>query len=420
MIRWITKDLGTAPFTDSEIGDDLNVLDVRDLVDKHGNSAQATREKIDQGVALLQQGRKLVICCDYGISRSNAIAVGILSVKHKISLEAAIRQVMKATGEHEVKLDPLRAVRSALDPDKESIAVDEPRVLITGGNGLIGRRLRECLEGEMYCIVTTRREADLMFGALELDLLVKEHKINWIIHLANPRIYTSIHAMGETITLLRNVLEVCKENGARLIYPSDCEVYSGYQCSSLIADENLPIFAKGPYGEAKMLCESLIELHRKHYGLKCGILRSCRLYSSMSDRPKFIYNFIFKALKGEAIKTHHYLNGEAKIELLHVDDFVSAIKSAIKSNFDCTINIGSGCAVSTKVLAEWIVKETGSSSVVESREIEDFVANISMSRKAVQQQLSWQPTITWQAGVLEIIDKQILKTSKNEDSNEHQ
>ena len=68
MIRWITKDLGTAPFTDSEIGDDLNVLDVRDLVDKHGNSAQATREKIDQGVALLQQGRKLVICCDYGIS----------------------------------------------------------------------------------------------------------------------------------------------------------------------------------------------------------------------------------------------------------------------------------------------------------------------------------------------------------------
>ena len=199
MIRWITKELGTAPFTDSEIGDDLNVLDVRDLVDKHGNSAQATREKIDQGVALLQQGRKLVICCDYGISRSNAIAVGILSVKHKISLEAAIRQVMKATGEHEVKLDPLRAVRSALDPDKESIAVDEPRVLITGGNGLIGRRLRECLEGEIYCIVPNRREADLMFGALELDLLVKEHQINWIIHLANPRIYTSIHAMGETL-----------------------------------------------------------------------------------------------------------------------------------------------------------------------------------------------------------------------------
>ena len=48
MIRWITDELGTAPFTDSEISDDLNVLDVRDLVDKHGNSPEATREKIDQ------------------------------------------------------------------------------------------------------------------------------------------------------------------------------------------------------------------------------------------------------------------------------------------------------------------------------------------------------------------------------------
>ena len=81
MIRWITDELGTAPFTDSEISDDLNVLDVRDLVDKHGNSPEATREKIDQGVSLLQQGGRLVVCCDYGISRSNAIAAGILSEK---------------------------------------------------------------------------------------------------------------------------------------------------------------------------------------------------------------------------------------------------------------------------------------------------------------------------------------------------
>ena len=211
--------------------------------------------------------------------------------------------------------------------------------------------------------------------------------------------------MGEMLSMLRNVLEVCKENNIRLIYPSGWEVYSAYRASDLIANENLPVFPKGPYGEAKLLCENLIEHHRKLYGLECGLLRSSPLYGEASDRPKFIYNFIGKALKNEPITTHQYINGAPQMDLLHVDDFVSAVVAAIETNFVGAVNIGAGRVVSTREVAEWIVRKTGSGSTVESRIIEDYVANITMDISLAKKRLSWQPAVAWEVGLSRLLER---------------
>ena len=114
-IRWITPLLGTAPaMALRDAGSDLHIVDVRDLVDKAGNRADAVAEKIRAGQALLAAGKKTVVCCDYGISRSNAIAAGILACAEGISLESAVRRVQDATGEGEIKVEPLQVVRAAL------------------------------------------------------------------------------------------------------------------------------------------------------------------------------------------------------------------------------------------------------------------------------------------------------------------
>ncbi|TRZ87848.1 MAG: NAD-dependent epimerase/dehydratase family protein [Methanosarcinales archaeon] len=404
VIRWISEQLGTAPASDQSIPSDLVVLDVRDLVDKFGNSPAATKEKIEKGVALLKQGKRVVVCCDYGISRSNAIAAGILSRFKGIALDQAIREVIHAIGVQEIKLEPLRSVRAALQDGVESIIDDVPRVLLTGGTGFIGQALLHELSRCHHVIAPSRSEVDLTAGALELDLLVKEHRINCIVHLANPRVYTSNHAIGETLVLLRNVLDVCKENDIRLIYPSNWEVYSAYRTGEILADENLPLFPKGPYGETKLLCENLLEHHRKLYGLKCGLLRSSPLYGEASDRPKFIYNFIDKARKNEPIKTHRYLNGVPKLDLLYVGDFVSAIVRAIETNFVGTLNIGAGRAVSTWEVAELIVSRTGSTSTVDCLIIEDYAANITMDIASACKALAWQPTVTWEMGIGRLLE----------------
>ncbi len=409
MIRWITDTLGTAAFTDPAVKSVDRVLDVRDLVDKRGNTAFATREKIDQGVALLRQGYRLVICCDYGISRSNAIAAGVLSQFSAISLVEAVQRVIRATGEHEIKLEPLSSVRSALLGGVAETNFGAPRLLLTGGSGFIGGRLRAALGEKFFWIAPKRNEADLAAGALGLDLLVKEHSIDCIVHLANPRIYTSSRAMGETVTLLRNALEVCRENHIRLIYPSGWEVYSGFRACDFLVDEGAPLYPKGPYGETKMLCEGLIELYRKQYGLRCAILRSSPLYGESSDRPKFLHNFLSKARAGETIRTHRYLNGDPKLDFLHVDDFVAAIVAAIERNFFGTLNIGSGQLVSTREVAEWIVRECSSNSDIESRAIEDRVANIAMDHRRAGMEIGWCPTINWQDGMAAIVQS-VFKT----------
>ena len=378
MIRWINESLGTAPFGDSDIGKDHTVLDVRDLVDKHGNSPKITKEKIERGVELLRQGCQLIICCDYGISRSNAIAAGILSRYTTISIEEAVRQVVRATGEKEIKLDPLRTVREALADNQKPPKISGVRLLITGGSGFIGKQLQRKLADEIFWITPSRSEVDLTEGALELDLLVKEHQINTIVHFANPRVFTSNKAMGESVTLLRNVLDVCRDNSLRLIYPSNWEVYSGYRATGMLINESVPVYPKGPYGEAKALCEQLIEWNRTQHGLKCIQLRSSTLYGEYSDRPKFIYNFLAKALQGEPIQTHRYLNGEPFIDLMSVDDFVEAVIAAISSNFSGTLNIGSGKSVSTLGVAQWIVKECASKSSIECKQIDEYAPNITI------------------------------------------
>ena len=117
-IRWITPLLGTAPASQVCKEPDMNIVDVRDMVDKAGNRADTVLQKITEGCDSLREGKKTVVCCDYGISRSNAVAAGILARHQSIPFEAAVRQVLEATGEKEIKIGPLNSVRMALEGKK--------------------------------------------------------------------------------------------------------------------------------------------------------------------------------------------------------------------------------------------------------------------------------------------------------------
>jgi hypothetical protein len=211
MIRWITQCLGTGPANSTPQSADYEIIDVRHLVDKDGNDPKATGQKIDAGVALLRQGKRVVVCCDYGISRSNALAAGMLSVLNRVALEDATRSVMEATGEQEMKLEVLRAVRLALGAG-DVVPARETRVLITGGSGFLAGAVAPMLAARHFCISPMSSEIDLLAGSVALDLKVKAERINCIVHLANPRIYTSsragrcIRGTAEAFWLMKTLL----------------------------------------------------------------------------------------------------------------------------------------------------------------------------------------------------------------------
>jgi len=406
MIHWITKNLGTASFDEASRLSDICIVDVRDLVDKGGNAVDAIKTKIDRGIAHLKQDVKVVVCCDYGMSRSNAVAAGILAKHENISLRQAIRKVIELTGEKSIKIEMLNIVRTSLGVlNEESILKQRKSLLITGANGFIGKGLVPQLSEKGYTVYgPTRKEIDLLQDTVELDILVKEKGISAILHLANPRIYTRNVSMGDSLVMLKNVLDVCAENGVRLIYLSCWEVYSGYQAQKLRADETLPFCPSNVYGQTKMLCESLIKFYQKQYDLSYLILRSSPVYGLESDRPKFIWNFLNKAEQDIEIITHVYKNGFPALDLLNINDLHQAIILAMNKDLNGSINLGTGVGTTTAWIAEWIVQKTGSSSSIRHQKIDAFVGNIVINNARSHHLLGWKPTVSIKEGLQPIID----------------
>ena len=395
MIRWISDRLGTAPALSPEIAPGMARLDVRDLVDKFGNDTAAVRAKIDQGVALLASGMPLVVCCDYGISRSNAIAAGILAVSEGVALPEAVRRVMAATGETEIKLEPLDVVRRALSGGESTRRSGGSRVLLTGGSGFVGQRLQTALAGRVETVVAAGSEIDLTAGATALGLLAQEYEVDQIVHLANPRVYTSNRAMGDTLTMLRNVLDVCRVSRARLVFVSSWEVYSGYRAAELLADEATPHLPKGPYAEAKLLAEALIAHHRARHDLDVTIVRSAPAFGVGSDKPKFLHNFARAAQAGQGpIRTHRYANGDPKLDLLHIDDLVAALAAVVATRSAGDFNIGGGRLWGTAEIARHMVELAGRDIAVEQQVVQDDVGNILMDSSRAREVLAWVPRHT--------------------------
>ena len=78
-VRWITPILATATWEEGRSARPDALVDVRSLRDGSGNSPVILRQKIGEIETHLRAGRRTLICCDHGKSRSNAIAAAALA-----------------------------------------------------------------------------------------------------------------------------------------------------------------------------------------------------------------------------------------------------------------------------------------------------------------------------------------------------
>ena len=404
MTRWITDYLGTAAWDEAQQPPDTRIIDVRELVDRAGNFPDIAARKIDEAVACLGREQKVIICCDYGMSRSNAIAAGVLARREGIRLNEAVRRVLDATGESAIQIDVLATVRRAIG-EEDSLAADrsDRRFLVTGATGFVGTAFMPQLAELGTVIAPGKAELNLMRDTVVLDLLVKENAVDTIIHLASPRVYTTNESLGTCVVMLKNVLDVCRQNQTELVYVSSWEVFSGYRSAGLRANESLIPNPGGTYGLGKVFCEELIEHYRTRYGLARTILRSSPVYGIGSERPRFIWTFIEKALRGEDIFTHRYTNGEPELDLLHIDDLCSALRAAVERRPGAILHVGSGVGISTAEVARKVVRRIGSASRVEQSLIDRDVGNIVMDTRRARDVLGWRPMIDFDQGLENII-----------------
>jgi UDP-glucuronate decarboxylase len=407
MIRWILAEkLGTLPFEElSAYEGAYKLLDVRDLVDKSGNMPAFLQEKIDQAVSWLREEYVVLVCCDHGISRSNAVAAGVLSVYQQMDIDQAIEVVVNETGEKSIKLEVLNSVRLALNLNSVQMSSDQTKagVVITGASGFIGTALLKSMQADAGTLAPSRAEINLLSDVIALDGLIKKNHVRALVHLAAPRVINTNQSLSDTLLMLKNTLDVCRENRLKFIFLSSWEVFSGCQNDiSQTAETNAPC-ASTIFGMTKLLAEQLIFQYGLLFGLEYTILRPSVVYGAGSVRPRFLHHFSQKAKTNEVIITHEYTNGLPLMDMLHVDDLIRAIKKSIGLTGREVFNIASGESVSTKTLAEFVVNFHHSASVVKQAQIGEVASRINLDIRHAQKELEWQPLISWMDGIKSLL-----------------
>jgi nucleoside-diphosphate-sugar epimerase len=411
-MQWIQPEIATGAYSKvvtQQLVENLEILDVRDLVDKSGNNLDYIKKKVDDGVSLLKTGKKIVVCCDYGMSRSNSIAIGIISRFYNKSFSDAARMVISIVDETGIKIEMLNTVYAALHIEKIKFN-NTKRILLTGGSGFLGKATTKTLSKEFDVIAPSSKELNLLDASIEADLFIKEKNIDTVLHLANPKIFTTNISLGETLIMLKNILDICRTNNLRFIYLSGWEIFSGYSSKGLNATEELMPFPKGTYGETKWFAELMINNYVQNYDLNAVIIRSGPVYGTNGDKPKFIYNFLDKALGGKAITTHKYKNGFPCLDLLFSGDLVNLILLVCKSSTKGVIHAGTGKLTSTYDVAHKIKQLVNSTSEITYVEMNDDAPNIMMDCSRAEKLFKWEPTVELNEG-LSLIINHFLKTT---------
>lgn len=392
MVRWITPFLGTAPA--SIIGDNSQyaIVDVRELVDRAGNDIATLRRKISEGVDALQHGHRIVICCDHGISRSNSIAAGILSCVEHIPFDEAIRRVIAATGETEMRLDVVSAVRRALPNARSTSTITSgERWLLTGGSGFLGQIVAATAAPDVEILRPSREELDLLRGGVSLDLYVKANDIKRILHFASPRVANTNAAMGDALVMLRTVLEVAGNRSIPLVFPSRWEVFAGYKGQTLTATEDTPPRPSGIPGDTKFLLEDLALSWAEQSTAAVTIFRSGLVFGH-GGAPHFLRSFIIRAIRGTGIATHIYNNGEPNLDLIAAEEWASAFWSLLRSGETGLFQAGGGELFGTRQLAEMVLQAAGRECIIDQLPVEGGVANVRLSGEKLGVATGWQPS----------------------------
>jgi nucleoside-diphosphate-sugar epimerase len=403
MIRWIDDTLGTAAFDDPD-NQGVEVFDVRVLVDGAANSRATLLSLINRGVERLNQSNKLVVCCDFGISRSNTIAAALIAIRDRVTFDAALDRVQQKTQERRMDFGLVNCVRAALTAEEGRAARGGP-LLVTGGSGFLGSWLRRVLPQVERVIAPASQLLALDQGPYALDRLVRETRPSAVVHLANPRVYQTPEIVSAATGMMRNVLEVCGHHGTFLVFASSWNVLNGLRGSESTRQmsDDAPCRPYGNYAVSKALCETMIEYATETSGARVATLRLSPVYGHGSPQPRFIYRTSEALRAGEPVITHRYRNGRPSLQLLHASDAARAILEAATRSVPGRFNVGGQRAITTRAIAETIANVLGIEGSFCETELDAEVAHVTLDCTKARGVLGWTPLVTLEDGLRSLL-----------------
>lgn len=232
------------------------------------------------------------------------------------------------------------------------------KAFVTGACGFIGSHLAETLVAAGHnvtamaiinardtfgwldeCEGMTKVRGDVR-DAEQMRRLIKGHDI--VFHLAAlgsvPYSYEAPRSVFDTNaggTL--NVLEACREAGAKLVHTSTSEVYGTALYTP--QDEKHPLQAQSPYAASKIAADKLVEAYTCTYGMDTVTLRPFNTYGPRQSERAVIPSIIRQALDPQC-KLIRLGSISTKRDFLYVEDTARAFIAVARMNG--VWNAGSG------------------------------------------------------------------------------
>ncbi|MGI9149476.1 MAG: NAD-dependent epimerase/dehydratase family protein [Chloroflexota bacterium] len=308
------------------------------------------------------------------------------------------------------------------------------KALVTGGAGFIGSQLSSRLLEDGWFVTcldnfsTGMRSniADLLehprFNLVEWDIsnpsLPADLGADRYFHLAspaspNPRTPRSYMALPLETALvnsvgLRNVLEVARAHGGRVLFASTSEIYGDPLQHPQREDYWGNVSSTGPrscYDEAKRFGEALCMIYVRSLGVDVRLIRIFNTYGPNMDPEdgRMLPNFITQALSNQPLTI--YGDGHYTRSLCYVDDLLDGLVAVMESNRSDAAgrvyNLGNPEEHTIVEYARMVLDllPSSSSSIAYVDPVPDDPSRRRPDIARARSELSWQPVVPLALGI---------------------
>jgi len=299
------------------------------------------------------------------------------------------------------------------------------RVLVTGGAGFIGSHLADALiargdqvvaldnfsTGSTANIKHITKNLEIIDGDIRNTELINDtvKDVDLVFHMAaalgvNTILESPLESISTNIAGSEVVLNAAANHKKRILIASTSEIYGKNPKQPLSESDDRvvgsPQKIRWSYSDAKAIEEAMAFSLNQEKGLK---VTTARLFNTVGPRQSAHYGmvvprFVRSALKNDPISI--YGDGTQSRVFCHVDDAIEALLTLVAT--DKTINevynVGGTGEITIKELADQIIKETKSQSLIEYVSYEKAYAPgfEDMQRRVpdiskIKQELNWAP-----------------------------
>jgi UDP-glucose 4-epimerase len=308
-------------------------------------------------------------------------------------------------------------------------------VLVTGGAGFIGAHLMRALLDKGYRVRALDNlyradaavvdeiqstdgaeliETDVRYrGAVERALI----GVDLVVHLASIAINKSVVDPEESIEVnvvgSENVFAAsCDAGVRRVVFASTASVYGDPEILPITEDG--PLKPQTPYCISKLASEQLLQFYGRAKGLDWNVLRFFNVYGPGQRTDAYyttvILTFIERLLRKEPPVIDG--RGEQSMDFVHVQDVARALVLALETEHSRqVINIGTGVQTSVAQLADILIQAVGSDVEPQFRPRDVLVTRRAADISRAAKYLGWQPNISVQDGLTEMVDEAIASNT---------